>query len=370
MKRAIVTMDYKPDTGGVAEYWSHIFEFLPKDRFVMIAPNIDTQDIAYLCVDQEGVVRVPFFYKFIWPKWFKLFLELKILIRRENIDHIIAGQILPIGTVALLLKKMSYISSFSISCHSMDIAHIHGYKKLLAKYIFKNTSHVFANSKFTKDLVKDYDVPSDIINIVYPAPKHLPVSQSDVRAGNNINEEDIILLSVGRLVKRKGVDKVLEVLPKLWKKYPNIQYVVIGEGEDKNYLQDIIHKLPEENQSRIKMLGRLSDKELSDWYAAADIFVLPSRDINGDVEGFGIVNLEASLAQLPLIIGKDGGSPETVLHKITGYSIDGNDELELLDALEKLYVDSEKRKAMGITGNEFAKNFSWKKSAEVIIKNI
>ncbi len=365
MKRAIVTMDYKPDVGGIAEYWSNIFEFLPKGDFVLVAPlqqGVQYNDIA-------SVIRVPFLYKYIWPKWLRLLSELKVLIRRENIDHIVVGQILPVGTVALLLKKMGYISSFSVSCHSMDIAHISGHKKILAKYIFKNAQHVFVNSKFTKNLVKSYNIKSSIISIVYPAPKNLPVSKNNMRLDSGIGD-DIVLLSVGRLVRRKGIDKVLSVLPRLWQDYSNLHYIIIGDGEDKDYLQNMIKNLPQDKQSYVRMLGRLSDEELSDWYNVADIFVLPSHNINGDVEGFGIVNLEASLNKLPLIVGQDGGVPETVLHNITGYSIDGNNENDLIDALEKLLKNPEKRTSMGETGYDFAKNFSWQKSAEVIIRNI
>ncbi len=366
MKKAIITMDYKPDVGGVAEYWENIFDFLPKEDFVLVAPL--QQDAQYN--DTAGVIRVPFLYKHVWPKWLKLLFELKVLIRRENIDHIIVGQILPVGTVVLLLKKMGYISSFSISCHSMDIAHIRGHKKILVKYILKNAQHVFVNSKFTKNLVKSYNIKSSIISIAYPAPKNLPVSKNNVRLNSGIGDDDIVLLSVGRLVRRKGIDKVLSVLPRLWQSYPNVYYIIIGDGEDRDYLQNIIKNLPQDRQSYVRMLGKLSDEELSDWYAVADIFVLPSRDIDGDVEGFGIVNLEASLVKLPVIVGKNGGVPETVLHNITGYSIDGDDESDLMYALEKLLKNPEKRKAMGATGSEFASNFSWQKSAEVIMKNI
>ncbi len=365
MKQAIVTMDYKPNIGGIAKYWSHLFQELSKDDFVLVAPLVDVDD-------ESGVIRIPFFYKNIWPKWLKLFSGLKKIISEQNIYHIIAGQVLPVGTVAYLLKKLGFIDSYSVSCHSMDIATIKGHKRFLAKIILRSARNIIVNSKYTRELVKDYKVLGRI-DIVYPAPQSLPKPSLRLEEEYNwLSAESLVLLSVGRLVKRKGFDRVIEVLPRLWEKYPSLHYVIIGEGAYRKYLENLINQLPTEKQSQIHLLGELDDEDLVAWYGVADIFVLPSRDIGGDVEGFGMVNLEAALHKLPVISGIDGGVPETVLDNITGYTINGNSEdgNELYNKIVSLLDDPAKREKMGTTGYDFAKNFSWAKSAKVLIKNL
>jgi len=363
MKKAIVTMDYKPDEGGISEYWSHLFSFLPKDQFMLVAPlaNIDS--------DLESVIRIEFFYKKIWPKWLKLFFELKKIIKKFNIYHLVAGQILPVGTVCYLLKKLHYIDSYSLSCHSMDISHLRSHKKLLAKLIFLSANKVIVNSHYTKNLVKKYGY-TGTIDIVYPAPQILPAQGIDLSTKYDWLSDQPMLLSVGRLVKRKGVDKVIAALPQIWQQFPTVHYIILGEGQDRDYLTNLIATLPSEQAVKIHLLGQVEVVELVSWYRAADVFVLPSRDIQGDIEGFGMVNIEAATYGLPIIVGQVGGVPETVLNNISGFSIDGNNIELLVDKIIDLLDHPDKLKKMGQIGSDFSKNFSWENSSKILIKSL
>ncbi|MGB0757650.1 MAG: glycosyltransferase family 4 protein [Patescibacteria group bacterium] len=351
---AIITQDYKPATGGIAVYWHELFSRLPHNKYTLIAPSAAEAD------DGLDVMRIPFFYKLMWPHWLRLLFTLVRLQRKEHFMHMIAGQVLPVGTVLFIGKSLGMLPSYSVSCHSMDISHISGWKRGLAKLILSSASRVIVNSNYTKNIaVDEYGISDTKVHAVTPAPSHVP-STSEVVADKNV----LTLLSVGRLVKRKGVDTVISILPDLYAEFPDLRYVIVGEGKDKKYLQSLVDNyIPQDKRSQVVFTGRLSDKDLLDYYRDASIFVLPSRNIKGDVEGFGIVNLEASAYGLPVVVGKDGGVPETVIHNDTGVLVDGNNKQEVKDVILDLLKNSSKRSAMGNRGRQYALDFSWDKSA-------
>jgi phosphatidylinositol alpha-1,6-mannosyltransferase len=178
-----------------------------------------------------------------------------------------------------------------------------------------------------------------------------------------------VLLTIGRLVKRKGMDKTIEALEALPEKLvDNLSYFIIGSGSAEGYLRELI---PGKLSSKVTFLGELTADEKWDWLNLSDILIMPSRDIAGDFEGFGIVYLEANLCGKPVIAGDSGGVRDAVIDGYNGILVNPNDTAGIGQAIIKLALDSELRNKLGAQGKERTiKEFNWERQVEKLFKII
>jgi phosphatidylinositol alpha-1,6-mannosyltransferase len=157
-----------------------------------------------------------------------------------------------------------------------------------------------------------------------------------------------LILSVGRLQRRKGFDSVIRALPLLLTQGVDAHYAVIGIGDDREYLQRLAAELGVSD--RVHLLSHVSYEDLPRWYAACDLFAMPNRDIDGDTEGFGLVFLEAASAGKPALAGTDGGTGSAVVDGATGLRVDGENLEAITRALARLLADSAEAARMGLNG--------------------
>lgn len=154
------------------------------------------------------------------------------------------------------------------------------------------------------------------------------------------------LLSVCRLEQSeryKGVDKVIECLPELAKSVPDIQYTVVGGGNDLERHKELAERLGTAN--RVQFLGSITDEELGACYRECDVFVLPSAG-----EGFGFVFLEAMKYGKPIVAARSGGAPEVVRDGVNGRLVEYGNKHDLLEALTDLCLNGERRERLGDGG--------------------
>ena len=177
-------------------------------------------------------------------------------------------------------------------------------------------------------------------------------------------EKKIILLQVGRLVKRKGVDKVLEALPEVLKECKDLVYVVVGNGPECSNIELRIKNL--ELSNYVILIADASDEDVQAWYELCDIFIMPARDIDGDVEGFGIVYLEANAYGKPVIAGDSGGVRDAVKPDLNGLLVNPESTTEIRDAILKLCKDEFLRRRLGQQGREWVRSFDGEKQARKI----
>ena len=244
MKRTLlVTLDFPPMFGGVANYWANLSRFFPSDQFVVLAPEFDDSldfDIkqSYLIYRKNLLSK----NKWLWPKWLPLLYHTFMLVRCEKIKKIIVAHILPIGTVALVLKKLLRVQ-YVVSIHGLDInlTQASNRKRKLAKLIVENAEKIIANSNYTKQLLIDLGYcDAEKVEIVYPCP-NISYDQkqeniiAEIKNKYNLQNKKIIL-TVSRLVERKGHDKVIQSLPKVLEKIPNAVYLIVGAGANLKYL--------------------------------------------------------------------------------------------------------------------------------------
>jgi len=162
--------------------------------------------------------------------------------------------------------------------------------------------------------------------------------------------DKFVILTVGRLQKRKGQDKMIEAMPLILKDYPNALYVIVGNGDCKDKLGAMVHDLSLSEQ--VQILGDISDAEMIQCYQQCDLFILPNRTIKNDIEGFGMVLVEAQACAKPVIAGDSGGTKETMLVGETGSIIDCTCEKVIAKEICTYMVDPKRCEIMGRKGRE------------------
>lgn len=369
----LITLEFPPQIGGISAYYSNICNHIPHKHLVVIAPAHHSSDEfdarqSYRIYRKKMVSENPY----IWPKWLGLAKDVKDIVEKEKIQNILVGQILPIGTIAYLMKLRKNIPYFLFS-HGMDVSMLSGRKKMLAKKIIKESKGVFVNSNFTKHLIEDLGYPHRHITTVYPCPQALP-SPNDFEILKMRNSLELhnkkILLTVGRLVERKGHDKVIISLMHVLKKYKNLIYIIAGEGYYRKNLESLVKKYSlEEN---VIFLGKLSDSEISALYEMSDIFIMTARQLmNKDVEGFGTVYLEANSYGKPVIAGKSGGVGEAVINGKNGILVDPLSTHEISRAILELLDRPDYAHRLGFQGmDRVHSQFQWHNQAQKVIDSI
>lgn len=174
-----------------------------------------------------------------------------------------------------------------------------------------------------------------------------------------------VVLTVGRLVERKGVDRAIEAMAQVRKQVPDAVLNIVGDGPDRLRLERIAASLDLERH--VRFVGRVSDEEKAEWYRAAEVFVMPNRQLpDGDVEGFGIVFLEANAYGLPVVGGRSGGAVEAIVERETGLLVDPNDVDGIARAIAQLLTNRRLAQRMGEAGRRWAERSSWGETAASI----
>lgn len=345
MKVLLFTLEYPPYYGGVAKYYGNLVKYWPSQEQVIVLDNKNNR----------------LFYNYIFPQWLPAIWKLYRLVNKEKIEHVIVGQILPLGTVVYLVSLFKKIS-YSVFLHGMDINNAIKIKrkKFITQKILKRAENIICANNFTakiviKDINKEFKEKSFVVHPGIAAPSN--IDQKKVLEIKNKYDltNKIILFSLGRLIKRKGFDKVIAALPEIKKSVPNIIYVMAGDGPEKN---DLINRAIA--LDNVIFLGSVSEEEKWLWYYLCDIFIMPAREINGDFEGFGIVYLEANVMAKPTVASTSGGAREAVEDNVSGLLVNPNNLSDIAQAVIKLAQNSELRKVLGEQGKARAlNNFHW-----------
>jgi phosphatidylinositol alpha-1,6-mannosyltransferase len=226
-------------------------------------------------------------------------------------------------------------------------------------------ARVLANSRFTAKLVEKAGADPARIEVVHAAcdvQRFRPVSPGPRLCGELLGsgERKPVLLSVGRLVERKGHDMVIAALPQLIKSFPNVVYLIVGEGPYWPELEAI--SSARGVRDRVTFAGRISDDDLPEVYALSDVFVMPSRERieSGDVEGFGLVYLEANACAKPVVGGRSGGVPDAVIDGVTGLLVDPLSAQEVAIAINRVLSSPDLAARLGNQGRDrVLQEFTW-----------
>lgn len=168
---------------------------------------------------------------------------------------------------------------------------------------------------------------------------------SALRQRLGIGDNDKVVLCFGRLVPRKGVDRLIAAMPEIERSVPGTTLVVGGTGPEEKKLR----RLAATAGACVVFAGRVSEEDAAPLYATADVFALPVVDrwFGLEIEGLGVVLLEASACETPCVTGRSGGTPEAVLDGETGYVIDARSQAQLVKGVVRLLADDTARSTMG-----------------------
>ena len=224
---------------------------------------------------------------------------------------------------------------------------------------------VIANSVSTQSLLLCLGLPKERVPVVYPGVDpdrfHPGVDGRDLREAL-LRGGDTLLLSVGRLQRRKGHDLVIDAMAALRDVTRGLRYVIVGEGEERGRLERMVSE--RRLTDLVTFAGAVAEETLPAYFAASDVFVMPNRREGADIEGFGIVFLEAAASGKPTIAGNSGGAPEAIEHERTGLLVGGTDARELADVIARLVRDPANREKLGRAGRARVLHaFTWDHSA-------
>ncbi len=371
-KLLIATIEFPPQKGGIANYLAGLAGALPQDRVAILVPQFRGSE-NFDSRQSYKIYHRKMFAKILWPRWLPIVWHLWRTARREKAEVILVGQVLPVGTAVMILNKIFKIPYF-VSCHGMDIltASKNPRKKKLMNKILEQAAGIIANSEFTKNELIKLDVSENKITVVYPCVvlengiEQEKVSEIKNRLGL---AEKKIIFTVGRLVARKGQDKIIEAMPKILEHVPSAIYVIAGDGPERTNLEHKIKNLKLENE--ILLLGEISEEKKNAFYQLCDVFVMTPRQINADIEGFGMVYLEANSFGKSVVAGQSGGVSEAVVDGKTGILVDPENIDQISGAVIKILTDENLGKNLGEEGKKrVEKEFIWEEQAEKLKKLI
>ena len=244
----------------------------------------------------------------------------------------------------------------------------------LKTFYFRNTYKIIVINYQMKQIIKKmHQLSEHQLEIIFVGLdlKEFDVKESkkELRKEFNIPDNQLVLLSVGRHVPRKKFDLAIKAVSEIKKLKPslNIKYVLIGDGQETLYLKNLTKQLNLENQ--IEFLGSCDLEKRNKFYKLSDMFLMPVETKKHDIEGFGIVFLEANYYKVPVIGTATGGIIEAIIDGETGLLIKPNDLNDLVEKILYLYENENVRKEMGEKGhNRVINEYSWQKIVEDYIR--
>jgi phosphatidyl-myo-inositol dimannoside synthase len=272
------------------------------------------------------------------------------------------------GYVALQLNrwlKLPYV----IYAHGNEILEAADLAWQKPKWSLQRASRVLANSQFTAGLVAELGVQKDKIAVLHPGcdverfqPREVTMTFRQQILGEQWNKR--VILTIGNLVERKGHDMVIRALPRVLQAVPDVVYLIAGDGRHRAQLERIA--LDMGVQKNVIFAGQAPDDLLPQIYALADVFIMPSRMRREfcDVEGFGMVFLEASACRKPVIAGRCGGIPDAVVDGVTGLLVDPSNSEDIAKSMIRILLSPGLAEQFGEQGRErVLREFTWDRFA-------
>ena len=296
-------------------------------------------------------------------------LKLAVLNKKHNFDIIhshFVGRTTPlIGITAKFLSK-----PFIVTAYGIGLLDDNPIKKALNRFYLSFPSKVVCISGYVADMVSKYCDEDKIAIVFYGVnPNKLKPSMSAPKFRKKLGlKNEKILLSVCNLEERKGLDIIINALPKIMKKIPKIKYFIVGDGPQKQNLDNLIATLGLKEQ--VTFVDYVDDADLANFYNSCDLFILMSRTLKKKegIEGFGIVYIEASYFSKPVIGGKSGGTADPIEDNVTGYRINPEDSKMMINRVVKILTDIKLSKRLGTNGKKRALKFLYENTTNDLIK--
>jgi len=333
MRIAILSEEFPPMIGGIAEYLGNLARELGKihDVAVWAPPPMNFTS------EENSPAEMPYqrfpLPRTIWGMWKAL--------RQWQPDRIIVGHT---HFQLLLSARLAAGSRYLAIAYGNDfLAAQRAWHRTFVNYLLAQARPLITISHNSASRLRSLGIPNPVV--IYPGtdPKRFSPPQHPP-------PPPFTLLSVGRLVQRKGLDVAIRAVADLRQRHPDIRYLIGGRGPERPHLQHLARDLGVKDV--VHFLDSVPPAELPDLYRQAHIFVLPLREESraDSIEGFGIVFLEAAATAVPSVAGKTGGAVEAVRDGETGFLIPPADVSAVTTTVERLILDETLRRRLGQNG--------------------
>lgn len=356
MRLLLVTKDFPPDVGGIQTYALELARRFSQqcETFAVVAPRLP----AVESVDRElpfDVVRIPGTRSSFAP----LVLGWLPRLKRKYRFNIVLGAQWQSAWAAAAGRRLlgPYVVCSAVHGREVLTRHYSGIGGASLydrgrRYTLGAVDRLFPGSRYALSLVKEKAIgyrSAQVVSYGCNVERFQPRGGEAKRRELGLEGKKVIV-TLSRLVPRKGIDTVLEALPAIARAVPDVCYVVGGEGGDRSRLVELAERLGV--TPLVRFLGLVPDEEVPALLNMADVFAMPAREERPDVEGFGLVFLEANACGTPVIGSTSGGISDAVIDGETGLLVPPQAPGPFAEAAIRLLCDSGLRQRLATTGRE------------------
>jgi phosphatidylinositol alpha-1,6-mannosyltransferase len=347
----LITTSFPPGIGGISTWAATLARILSRAGHDVTVLTSDRPDQT-LIETGVRVVRTPAMLAGKFVKIVPLTLMGLVLCLRSRPNRLILMTWKHEGITGYILKAILRVR-YVVVAHGSEVPeHTQaGVGFRIMSGILSGAVRVIVNSDYTQQRLLALRVAADKIAVIHPPagldamPTTLPLQE--VQRRYDLSGKRVIL-TVGRLVRRKGHEEVVRAVAELRERYPNLVYVIAGEGDLRLHLEEVIKQCRIEE--RVRLLGRVPADLLDALYRLCEVFVLPACQDGSDVEGFGIVFIEAAGHARPVLAGKSGGVAEAVVDGETGLLVEPGNAHDVARKLTQLLDNPHLRRQLGEEG--------------------
>jgi phosphatidylinositol alpha-1,6-mannosyltransferase len=366
----LLTENFPPRSGGSGRWFWELYTRLDAAKIVVVTqelspeyenishPNLDIIYMPLNCSEWgfKSVKGLTFYIRTVQ--------KLRTIVKQHNISHIHCGRVIHEGVSAWLLSFLTRDLQYLCFVHGEDVetAAVSGEHNLMVKQVCKRATTLICNSMNSINILKRLNYATDEkVELLHPGVdcSKFTIADEDIAFKQKLGwENKFVVITVGRLQARKGHDRMIDAVKLLSENIPNIHYAIIGRGECKPSLEKQVKQLGIEKH--VQFLSEISDDEMIACYQQCDLFILANRTIENDIEGFGMVLVEAQACGKVVIAGDSGGTRETMDVGSTGLIIDCADPKSIELAIKTLCESPATFMAMGSKGRPYVmENFDW-----------
>lgn len=377
---AVLSEIFPPKTGGSGRWLFEVYRRFPPNVVTFFAglhedarefDRAESSEIERLDIRLQdwGTIRPRSCLKFL-----RLARTVSQLMRKKSAGCLHAARVLPEGWVAYILKVTRRIP-YVVFVHGEDICSASWSREhsWMVRRVLRNADIVVANSQNTASLLREnWNTESELLypgvdcDFFTPAPRDANVRQRLGWADRHV------VLTVGRLQERKGHDMLIRAISQIRREIPDILYAICGKGEQRTLLDELVRTLKLEDH--VLFMDEVDDSILLSAYQQCDLFALPNREIDRDIEGFGMVLIEAQACGRPVLAGNSGGTKETMNVDVTGLIEDCTSVDNIARTLIALLTDDKRKNEMGKLARQHVENkFDWSivsKQAETLFNSL
>jgi phosphatidylinositol alpha-1,6-mannosyltransferase len=359
----VVTNDYPPRIGGIQRSLEALVGRLPADSVAVVCPAWDGAD-DFDASAPYRVFRQP--DRFLWPTP-RVARRVRAAIEQFGAEVVLFGSTYPLALLGPGLAKRG--TPYVTGAHGFEywLSIAPGAHGLMRRATSHAARMVVMSSAFIARVVRTA-VPDRVpVSVMYPGADvetfHPDVAFEGIRDAHALGDRRLVVC-VSRLVRRKGQDVLIRAMAAIRERVPDAALLIVGGGPYRDRLEELAMQAP---AGSVVFAGEVSEADLPRYYRLGHVFAMPCRNRAGglEVEGLGLVFLEAAACARPVVVGDSGGARETLIDGVTGVLVEGRDVAAVADAVAGLLEEPSRADAMGAAGRtRVERRFTWGRAAE------